>query len=69
MLIKKRVRELLEERSLAQDLMDVSRVREIREDFERAQAKRLQPHFIAGFFKAAFEHLGGSIHPREAMRF
>lgn len=66
---RERVRELLEERSLAQDVMDVSRVRHIREDFERAQAKRLQPHFIAGFFKAAFEHLGGSMHPREALRF
>lgn len=66
---QKHVRELLEERSLAQDTMDISRVREIREDFERAQAKRLQPHFIAGFFKAAFVHLGGSIHPREANRF
>lgn len=51
------VRELLEERSLSQDSMDVSNVRRIREDFERAQARRLQPHFIAGFFKAAFEHL------------
>jgi len=63
------VRELLEERSLAQDTMDVSHVHRIREDFERAQAKRLQPHFIAGFFKAAFEHLGGTMHPRESSRF
>lgn len=66
---RERVRELLEERSLAQDTMDVSNVRRIREDFERAQAKRLQPHFIAGFFRAAFEHLGGSIHAREPLRF
>jgi len=63
------VRKLLEERSLAQDTMDVSNVRRIREDFERAQARRLQPHFIAGFFKAAFERLGGTLHPREALRF
>lgn len=63
------VRKLLEERSLAQDTLDVSQVRRIREDFERAQARRLQPHFIAGFFKAAFEHLGGAFHPREAQRF
>ncbi len=66
---QERVRELLEERSLAQDTMDISHVRRIREDFERAQARRLQPHFIAGFFKAAFEHLGGTMHPREALRF
>jgi hypothetical protein len=66
---RKHIQELLEERSLAQDTMDVSNVRSIREDFERAQAKRLQPHFIAGFFKAAFERLGGTMHPREALRF
>ena len=66
---RERVRELLEERSLAQDTMDVSNVRHIREDFERAQARRLQPHFIAGFFKAAFEHLGGTLYPREALRY
>lgn len=66
---RERVRELLEERSLAQDTMDVSHVHHIREDFERAQAKRLQPHFIAGFFKAAFEQLGGSIHSREPLRY
>ena len=66
---RKRVRELLDERSLAQDTMDVSNVRRIREDFERAQARRLQPHFIAGFFKAAFEHLGGTLYPREPLRY
>lgn len=66
---RKHVQELLEERSLAQDTMDVSQVRRIREDFERAQARRLQPHFIEGFFKAAFEHLGGTMYPREPMRF
>lgn len=66
---RERVRELIEERSLAQDTMDVSNVRRIREDFERAQARKLQPHFIAGFFKEAFEHLSGSIHPREPLRY
>lgn len=66
---RKRVQELLEERSLARDSMDISQVQRIREDFERAQARRLQPHFIESFFKAAFEHLGGTLHPREPLRF
>ncbi len=66
---QQRVRELLEERSLARDSMDVSRVQQIREDFERAQAKRLQPHFVAAFFKAAFEQLGGTVHNREPLRY
>jgi hypothetical protein len=63
------VRELLEDRSLARDSMDVTNVQRIREDFERAQARRLQPHFIESFFKAAFEHLEGTLHAREPLRF
>ncbi len=66
---RKHVQDLLEERSLAQDSMDVSQVRRIREDFERAQARRLQPHFIESFFKAAFAQLGGTLYPREPMKF
>jgi len=66
---RKRVQELLEERSLARDSMDISQVQRIREDFERAQARRLQPHFIEAFFKAAFEQLGGTLHAREPLRF
>jgi len=66
---QERVRDLLEERSLARDTMDISQVQRIREDFERAQARRLQPHFIESFFKAAFEQLGGTLHPREPLRF
>jgi len=66
---QERVRELLEDRSLARDSMDITQVQRVREDFERAQAKRLQPHFIESFFKAAFELLGGTLHAREALRF
>lgn len=61
--------ELLEERALARDAMDTTQVQRIRQDFERAQARRLQPHFIESFFKAAFEHLGGDMHKREGKRY
>lgn len=61
--------ELLENRALARDSMDVSQVQRIRQDFERAQARRLQPHFVESFFKAAFEHLGGTLHKRESKRY
>lgn len=66
---QQRIRKLLEDRSLAQDSLDTTQVFKIREDFERAQAKRLQPHFIESFFKAAFEHLGGIMYPREPLRY
>ncbi len=63
------LRQLLEDEALAQDSMDVSQVRAIREDMERAEARRLQPYFIADFFLTAFAQLGGSIREREARRF
>jgi len=61
--------ELLEERALANDTMDASQVQRIREDMERAEARRLQPHFIESFFLEAFRVLGGSIKEREPRRF
>jgi hypothetical protein len=63
------LRDLLEGRALTHDSMDITRVRAIREDMERAEARRLQPHFIAAFFLEAFKLLGGTVHEREAKRF
>lgn len=64
-----RLRELIEEHALAHDSMDASRVQEIREDMERAEARRLQPHFIASFFIEAFKRLGGTVRERESKRY
>ena len=66
---RRKLRELLDEHGLAHETMDVSRIREIREAMERAEARRLQPHFIEAFFRAAFERLGGSLREREPRRF
>ena len=63
------LQQLLEERALVRDSLDASQVRRIREDMERAEARRLQPHFIASFFLKAFSHLGGSAREREARRY
>jgi len=51
-------RQLLEERALARDAMDASEVQRIREEMERAEAVRLQPHFIQAYFLEAFWRLG-----------
>ena len=61
--------ELLEERALAKDSMDASQVQKIREEMERAEARRLQPHFIESFFLEAFRILGGSLKEREPRRY
>ncbi len=64
-----RLRDLLADRALAHDVMDASAVEHIRLDMERLEARKLQPHFIAGFFKAAFAHLGGALRERETGRY
>jgi SNF2 family DNA or RNA helicase len=63
------IRQLLDTRALEQTSMDTREVQLIREDMERAEARRLQPHFIQAFFLAAFKDLGGSVVPREEGRF
>jgi len=60
---------LLEERALAQDAMDASQVQRVREDMERAEARRLQPHYIETFFIEGFTRLGGTIRQREPRRY
>jgi len=49
--------------------MDASRVARVREDMERAEARRLQPHYIESFFLEAFKQLGGTARQREARRY
>lgn len=60
---------LLEDRALVRDHMTAAQVDEIREQMERAEAKRLQPHYIESFFLQAFRHLGGAVHEREPGRY
>ena len=63
------LQDLLEERAIAHDAMDASRVHRIREDMERAEARRLQPHYIESFFREAFHRLGGTLKQREPRRY
>ncbi|MBB5233178.1 helicase-related protein [Deinococcus budaensis] len=63
------LRALLEERALGQASMDTSEVMRIRDDMERAEARKLQPHFIESFFLTAFGSLGGNAMPRENGRY
>jgi superfamily II DNA or RNA helicase len=66
---KESLRELLEDHALAHDSMDASRVYRIREEMERAEARRLQPHYVESFFLEAFRRLGGAVRQREPRRY
>ena len=66
---RNQLQDLLEERALVHDAMDASRVQRIREDMVRAEARRLQPHYVESFFREAFRRLGGAAKQREARRY
>jgi hypothetical protein len=38
----------------------------IREEMDKAEARKLQPHFISAFFREAFRVVGGDLRDREA---
>ncbi len=63
------IERLVAERKLTSEGMDPHAVSAIREQMERAQARRLQPHFIGAFFREAFTLLGGRVAAREKGRF
>lgn len=62
-------RKLIQENALTDDVMDVHTVNAIKEDMERIEAHKLQPHFIEAFFLEAFKNLGGRFQSREKGRY
>ncbi|MBF2759541.1 MAG: DEAD/DEAH box helicase family protein [Ectothiorhodospiraceae bacterium AqS1] len=59
----------VEESILARETMDDARIQSIRQNMERSEIRRLQPHAIKPFFCEAFERLGGQIMQREPHRY
>jgi superfamily II DNA or RNA helicase len=60
---------LIDDKVLDPTIMDASTVQRVREDMERADARRLQPHYIESFFLEAFARLGGRAGQRESRRY
>ena len=60
---------ILNRDALAQESMSPERLFAVKEEMEKAEARRLQPYFVRSFFMRGFEALGGSIYPRELDRF
>jgi SNF2 family DNA or RNA helicase len=63
------LRRVVHDRALVSDVMTAGDVERIRAEMERAEARKLQPHFIRSFFLTAFTHIGGVIREREPGRF
>lgn len=63
------IKDLLKRNALAQETLNPERLFAVKEEMEKAEARRLQPYFVRSFFMKGFEALGGSIYSRESDRF
>ena len=63
------LRRLVDEYALDATTITASHLRQLKEEMDRAEARRLVPHFIESFFVEAFTRLGGSIARREPGRY
>jgi superfamily II DNA or RNA helicase len=63
------IEELLAERALVTETLERADIAQLRALMDEARARRLQPHYIEGAFRAAFTRLGGRIRRRERGRF
>ena len=61
--------EVIRRNALCEEVMDERRLFSVREEMEKAEARKLQPFFIRAFFAQAFASLGGELRPRERGRF
>jgi hypothetical protein len=63
------LRDIIARNALCEVGMDAEHLFAVKEEMERAEARKLQPFFIRAFFQQAFKQLGGDLRPREPGRF
>ncbi|MEK3662621.1 helicase-related protein [Paenibacillus sp. FSL F4-0236] len=63
------LRGIMERNALCEEVMNPERIFKVKEEMEKAQARRLQPYFIRAFFREAFARLGGELKEREHERY
>lgn len=64
-----RLKEIIKRNALIEQHMGLEQLYAVKEEMEKAEARKLQPYFIRAFFTEAFQILGGEMRPREAGRF
>ena len=63
------LKEVLQRNALVEQHMQLEELYVVKEEMEKAEARKLQPYFIRAFFTKAFQILGGEMRPREQGRF
>ena len=66
---QRHLEDLLAQRALVRQGMDAATVEQLRQQMERAMARRIHPHYVHDFFLEAFRRLGGKVNPREKGRY
>jgi superfamily II DNA or RNA helicase len=63
------LKRILKRNALVEQYMSLSDLYLVKDEMEKAEARKLQPYFISAYFSEAFQHLGGEMRRREAGRF
>ncbi len=63
------LKEIFRRNALVEDHMGLDTLHILKEEMDRAEARKLQPHFIRAFFLQAFDLLGGDARAREPGRY
>ena len=60
---------IIKRNALCEEVMSTERLFAVKDEMEKAEARKLQPYFIRSFFNQAFQQLGGELRPREQGRY
>ncbi len=63
------LKETLRRNALVEQHMSLEDLYAVKEEMEKAEARKLQPYFIRAFFTEVFQNLSGEMRPRETGRF
>ncbi|TGD72169.1 DUF3883 domain-containing protein [Mangrovimicrobium sediminis] len=63
------LKEILRRNALVEQHMSLEDLYAVKEEMEKAEARKLQPYFIRAFFMEAFQTLTGELRPRETGRY
>jgi len=66
---RKHIEDIVARSKLTKEGLDASTITALKEEMERAEARRLQPRYIRSYFEEAFALAGGVMHQRETGRY
>lgn len=63
------LQDILSRHALCQEFMSPDRLFAVKDEMDKAEARKLQPYFVRAFFQQAFSTLGGDLRPVEKGRY